>query len=208
MSNQIEIFKPNSKNTGALFSFKVSPDKKSGKPIMWVTAIRQSGWNSSNSTGSFSGNAKDPANSINLKFNEFEAAGIADALRTGCSASSPTEKAPTEADSRTLSYFHKNQNGVTTVINLVYGQRKSKDKVVKSFYLGFSRGSSDKFGISIKRENEAIRLANYIDNVIRAIDVANYEEEVRKFGGGSSNQSAPVETNNSSEMEEIEDSPF
>ncbi len=199
--NQVELFKPNSKSTGSLVSFKVSQDKKNGKAIMWINAVRQSGWNPATKTGSFSGNAKDEANKINLKFSEFELSGIAKALDTKCSAS----------PDQTLSFFHKNQAGVTTSIKLTYSEKEFKGKLMKGFYLSLSRGGSDNFGIGIGLENDAPRLSNYIRNIVGVIDEINYKEELRKFSGGGSSTPAPTTTKaqeKKPKADELEESPF
>ena len=53
---------PNSKNTGAAFSFDLAKDKK-GNAVMYVSMIQQHSWNDKTKSGSFKENAKNPEKS-------------------------------------------------------------------------------------------------------------------------------------------------
>ena len=69
----IQIYKPNSKNSGSAFTFSKSKDKKSGQPVFYISAIAQHSWNEDTKTGSFAGNSKNPEKTINVKISETEA---------------------------------------------------------------------------------------------------------------------------------------
>ncbi len=69
----IQIYKPNSKNTGSAFTFSKSKDKKTGQPVFYISSISQYSWNEESKTGSFSGNSKNPDKTINVKISELEA---------------------------------------------------------------------------------------------------------------------------------------
>ncbi len=69
----IQIYKPNSKNTGSAFTFSKSKDKKSNQPVFYISAIAQHSWNDETKTGSFAGNSKNPEKTINVKISEVEA---------------------------------------------------------------------------------------------------------------------------------------
>ena len=69
----IQIYKPNSKNTGSAFTFTKSKNLQNGSPALYFSAIAQHGWNDETKTGSFAGNAKDPSKTINVKISELEA---------------------------------------------------------------------------------------------------------------------------------------
>ena len=69
----IQIYKPNSKNTGSAFTFSKNVDVKTNSPVFYISAIAQHGWNEETKTGSFAGNSKDPSKTINMKINELEA---------------------------------------------------------------------------------------------------------------------------------------
>lgn len=72
-TNMIQIYKPNSKNTGSAFTFSKSLDQRSNAPVFYISAIAQHGWNENTKTGSFAGNSKNPEKTINMKINETEA---------------------------------------------------------------------------------------------------------------------------------------
>jgi hypothetical protein len=76
----ISLYKPNSKNTGCAFNFKIGVNK-SKEPVIYVSAIQQYSWDDSKKTGNFSGNGSDPDKKINLKFTEFEIGGIISAFK-------------------------------------------------------------------------------------------------------------------------------
>ena len=76
----ISLYKPNSKNTGCAFNFKIGVNK-SKEPVIYASAIQQYSWDDSKKTGNFSGNGNDPDKKINLKFTEFEIGGIISAFK-------------------------------------------------------------------------------------------------------------------------------
>ena len=76
----LSLYKPNSKNAGCAFSFRIGINKKF-EPTLYVSAIQQFGWDSARRSGNFSGNKDDPDKNINVKFNEFEVGGILSAFK-------------------------------------------------------------------------------------------------------------------------------
>ena len=76
----ISLYKPNSKNTGCAFNFKIGVNK-SREPVIYASAIQQYSWDDNKKTGNFSGNGSDPDKRINLKFTEFEIGGIISAFK-------------------------------------------------------------------------------------------------------------------------------
>ena len=77
----VVLYKPNSKNTGAAFTFSIGSDRKNDEPVLFISAIAQHGWNSEKKIGSFSPNAKDPEKTVNVKFNEYECGEILSAIK-------------------------------------------------------------------------------------------------------------------------------
>lgn len=71
----LSLYKPNSKNSGCAFSFRIGINKKL-EPTLYVSAIQQFGWDSKKRSGNFSGNREDPDKNISVKFNEFEIGGM------------------------------------------------------------------------------------------------------------------------------------
>lgn len=76
----LQIYKPNSKNSGAAFNFSI--DNRNEKPIFYVNAILQHSWNDSTKTGSFSGNKDNPDKKLAIKLNEFELGEILSSLNS------------------------------------------------------------------------------------------------------------------------------
>jgi hypothetical protein len=75
MSN-LHIYHPNKNNTGFAASF--SQSDKDG--TIFASIIKQSGWNTEKSIGTFSGNKNDPTKNTNIKLGQVEAAAILDCL--------------------------------------------------------------------------------------------------------------------------------
>jgi len=76
----IAIYKPNSKNTGCAFSFRVATHTKF--PVFYVNAILQHGWDDKKKTGSFLQNKDVEDKSISFKLNEFELGEILSSIQT------------------------------------------------------------------------------------------------------------------------------
>jgi len=75
------IYKPNSKNTGAAFSFDLTKDKKDNA-IMYVSMIQQHSWNDQTKSGSFKENAKNSEKSGTIKLSPNEAGEILSSFKT------------------------------------------------------------------------------------------------------------------------------
>lgn len=75
----LSLYKPNSKNTGCAFNFKIGTSKKQ-EPTLYVSSIQQHGWDPKTNTGNFSGNKDDSDKNIHVKFNEWEAGSIISAF--------------------------------------------------------------------------------------------------------------------------------
>ncbi len=143
------IFKPNSKNTGSLFSFEIG-SSKDGKTGLYVRIIQQAGWNESSKTGSFGANAKDPNKSTNIKLSVTEAGEILSSFKT---------RVPFVA-------FHKN-NDDTTIIRFspwdkdrtIKEQNGDKTYKTNAFGISISKNSSSQFKIALEAvETEVLSL--------------------------------------------------
>ena len=75
------LYKPNSKNTGAAFSFDLAKDKKDNS-VMYVSMIQQHSWNDQTKSGSFKENAKNPEKSGTIKLSPTEAGEILSSFKT------------------------------------------------------------------------------------------------------------------------------
>ena len=142
---RLNFYKPNRSNTGTAVSFN-TVDKKEEKGIdLYVSFIKQAGWNDQTKKGSFSENAKNPEKTASLKFNEAEAASIIRAVRLGSK----------------FSTVHAFQGSTTSIMFGPY-QKKNGDAALsfsikkgeQSFLIGFELG-------------EAELIAQYMENYLR-----------------------------------------
>ena len=77
----LQIYKPNKSNKGFAFSFSMGDDRKSGEPVLYMSAIAQHSWDDQKRLGSFIENKEIPEKNISLKFNEFECGAIINCLK-------------------------------------------------------------------------------------------------------------------------------
>ena len=155
------LYKPNSKNSGAAFSFDSVKDKN-GKNVLFVSMIQQHSWDEKRKNGSFKENAKNPDKSatIMLSFNE-----------AGEFISSFKSRIPFVA-------FHK-KNDDTTIIKLtpwdkkrkIVGQDGEQWLETPAWGLSVTRNSSQTFKLPIEAGESAVLeelLKSYIHECLEA----------------------------------------
>ena len=54
----VQFYKPNAKNLGNAFGFRMGVQGKTDEPCVYMTAIQQHSWNEKTRNGSFAENAK------------------------------------------------------------------------------------------------------------------------------------------------------
>jgi len=144
----INFYKPNSKNTGHAFGFRLGVQGKTNEPCLYMTAVQQYSWDSKKKSGSFSGNSKDPEKSASIKFNESELGGFIYAIEN-------YEK---------FNAFHSFDDNKTSISLAPY----TKKDGTKAFSFSVTRNSANKFGIGLEM-SEAYLLAEYFKYVIKEI---------------------------------------
>lgn len=144
----INFYKPNSKNTGNAFGFRLGIQGKSEEPCLYMTAVKQHSWDSNKKRGSFSGNSKDPEKSVSVKFNESELGGFIYAVEN-------YEK---------FSTFHSYEDNSTSISLNPY----TKNDGTKAYSFSVSRNSANKFGVGLEM-SEAYLLVNYFKFVLNKI---------------------------------------
>ena len=144
----INIYKPNSKNLGNAFGFRLGVQGKNEEPCLYMTAVKQHSWDSNKRRGSFSQNAKDPEKSASIKFNEAELGGFIYAIEN-------YEK---------FNAFHSFDDNKTSISLSPY----TKNDGTKAFSFSVTRNSANKFGIGLEM-SEAYLLANYFKFVLNKI---------------------------------------
>lgn len=143
----VQFYKPNSKNTGNAFGFRLG--KKSSKddsePCVYITAVQQHSWNDKTKTGSFSANSENPEKSISIKLNENELGGFLYAIETYDE----------------FSAYHSYEDNKTAISLKPY----KKNNGAKAFSFSVTRNSANKFGIGLEM-SEAYLLAEYFRFVL------------------------------------------
>ena len=163
------LYKPNSKNTGAAFSFDLVNDRNN-KPVLFISMIQQYSWNDSTKNGSFKENAKNPEKSATIKLTETEAGEFLSSFKT---------RIPYVA-------FHKKDDS-TTIIKLSPWdkQRKVKDQGGEQSFdspawgLSFSKDSSRVFKLPIEA-GEAEVLAELFKAYIAKVLLCSGQEYKRE----------------------------
>lgn len=144
----INFYKPNSKNTGNAFGFRMGVNGKQKEPCMYMTAVQQHSWDSGKKTGSFSENSKNPEKSASVKFNEAELGGFIYAIEN-------YEK---------FGAYHTFDSNSTSISLSPY----TKKDGTKAFSFSVSRNSTNKFGIGLEM-SEAYLLSEYFKFVLSEI---------------------------------------
>ena len=126
----IQLYKPNSKNTGCAFSFNFGTSGKSKEPCVYMNAIQQHSWNDKTKNGSFAENAKNPDKTAIVKLNEFELGGFINAIE----------------NYGTYKAFHSFDDNKTSITFQPY----AKNDGTKAFSLTVTRNSTLKFGIGME----------------------------------------------------------
>tara|TARA_R110002153_G_scaffold45929_3_gene129387 strand:- start:30984 stop:31508 length:525 start_codon:yes stop_codon:yes gene_type:complete len=161
----LQIYKPNKTNTGHAMSININRnlkvDKKSpkhGELQMFVSVLKQSGWNDATKTGSFDKSRGNEKTEVFVKFNEFEVGNIISSLSRG----------------KELSLFHSmGQNKTQISFKTTSSEWKGKTSVRVAF--GITKNSTMKFFVPIE-ESELkaviICLETFLTNL--------YDQRIRK----------------------------
>ena len=153
----VNLYKPNSYNTGCAFSFEFGEDKNK-TPTFYVKSIHQHHWNVNTKTGSFSENSKKengkfifPQHNIAIKLNEFELGGLLKSM---------------SENTLWQGYHSSSASSDKTQIFFEPKIKKSKIKTkdsyqevdVNGFVLTLLRNGADKFSVFIEPgESEVIK---------------------------------------------------
>jgi len=194
----VAIYKPNSKNTGCAFSFRVSTQGK--LPVFYVNAIQQYSWDDQKKTGSFIKNKDSDDKNVSFKLNDFELGEI---------LSSIVSRIPWNG------YHSFNDN--TTMIRFAPWDKprkiKGKDGKDQTF-------TSPAFGISVTRNgNQNYRIAlepgetevlkKLIERYFQVVfDVKAEQEEAYRAEGLSKVKPKSTQKPETSVNSEEEDAPF
>ena len=199
----IQIYKPNSKNSGAAFTFALSKGSNGLAPTLYISAISQYSWDENKKIGSFAGNAKDPEKTVNVKINELECGEIISAFK----------------DRRDYTTFHSYE-GSSTTIKLSPWDKPSKvskydpssksfkeEKItVPSFGITISKGKGNSFKIAVDPgviEVLSSFLSIFINEILKfKIDKHN------SYSKQSTKKASPKSLDIDEEEDDMEDVPF
>jgi hypothetical protein len=147
----IQLYKPNSKNTGCAFGFQRGLSMgKNPEPCVYVTGIKQFSWDDKTKTGSFSKNQENPDKKCQIKLDEKELAGLIYAIENGVE----------------FSAFHSFEDTKTTIVFKPYEKKGPKGGKAWSFTL--TRNSTEKFGIGVEL-SEAQLLCEFFKYFLRYV---------------------------------------
>lgn len=129
MNKSISFYKPNSANKGSAAQFQYGA--KENDYGLYISIVKQSGWNDSSKRGSFSENAKNPSKNKKIKLNPTEASAMCRVLESLNDKWSTVHKNETKTTS--LSFSHYIKDGV----KMGYGLSVS-EKSAETFLLGLN----------------------------------------------------------------------
>jgi hypothetical protein len=144
----IQLYKPNSKNTGCAFSFRLGTSGKYKEPCLYVNTIMQHSWDEKNKNGSFSENVKNPEKTAIIKLNEFEIGGLINAIENYCEYKA----------------FHSHETNKTAISFKPY----EKNDGTKAFSFSITKNSALKFGIGIE-PSEAYAVREFCKMVLQKL---------------------------------------
>lgn len=168
----LQIYKPNSKNTGCAASFQIS-QKPNQEPQFYVNCIAQHSWDDQKKNGSFAESRNNPSKTIAVKFNEFELGEFINAFQQKSSYST----------------YHSSEASKTQIKISPYEKTKGTGEyAVKYTAFGFSlvRNGSDTFKVPLE-PGECVRLIAFINKFYSLLD--EFRKPVAK---NDQKSSAPV----------------
>ena len=168
----ISLYKPNSKNTGCAFNFKMGVNKKK-EPVIYVSAIQQYSWDDKRKTGNFSGNRDDAEKKINVKFSEFEIGGFISAF----------------SNRHEYSTFHSYEDNKTSIKCVPWDKQVksgSESIVVPAFGITLTRNGNQTFRVPLE-PGEVEGLKSFFDFYLkelyrhrRKVEIAQYQKSLEK----------------------------
>ena len=142
----ISIYKPNSKNTGAGFSFQMGYDSKNKEPALFVKSILQHTWDAQKKQGYFRDNLDNPDKNIIVKFNEFEMGHIIHDFRSRMEITT----FHSFGDDKTNIKFSPWNKKVKKSVKDSNGDWKEEWKEIPAFGIQFTRNGNQTFQIGLE----------------------------------------------------------
>jgi len=204
----IQLYKPNSKNTGSAFTFSIGENKSNPLPAFYISAIAQHSWDDQKKIGSFAGNGKNPEKKVNVKLSEFECGEFISAVKN---RHEYTAFHAYEDNSTTIKFSPWDKDvKVSKYDPSTKGFQETKQKV-PAFGLSISKGKGSTFKIGID-PGEVEVLLKFVEEFL-----STFVKEKIKLQKNYIKNSNPTKSNTSKiedaeeeeeEDEEFEDVPF
>lgn len=174
----LSIYKPNSSNTGAGFSFQIGLDGKTRETVLYIKAILQHSWDSQKKQGYFKDNLENPDKNIVLKFNEFEIGHIIHALRTR----NEYNTFHSFGDDKTSIRFTPWDKIVQKKQKTASGSWEDAKVTIPAFGINFTRNGNQVFKIGLEPgESESVmELCRYILQRLYQQRVEKQIEQIKK----------------------------
>jgi|TARA_R110000803_G_scaffold117393_5_gene185936 hypothetical protein len=158
----IQIYKPNKNNSGFAFSFSMGEDRKSGEPVLYVSAIAQYAWDEKKRLGSFIENKEKPEKNLSLKFNEFECGAIISCIENRFEYNTFHKF---EDNKTTIKFSPWDKNDKIQKFNPSTKKYDSSSQVVPAFGLSITKNGNATFKLPLE-PGEAQCLAKFIDCIL------------------------------------------
>ena len=161
----LQVYKPNKSNTGFAFSFSMGEDKKSGEPVLYVSAIAQHSWDSSKRIGSFLENKEVPEKNLSLKFNEFECGAIVSCLKNRFEYNTYHKF---EDNQTTIKFSPWDKHSTIQKFNPKTKKYEETSQVLPAFGLSITKNGNNTFKLPLE-PGEAECLSQFISVILHEI---------------------------------------
>jgi hypothetical protein len=196
----VAIYKPNAKNTGCAFSFRISTQGQA--PVFYVNAIQQHSWDAKKKTGSFIKNKDSDDKNVSFKLNDFELGEI---------LSSVSSRIPWNG-------YHSFNDNTTTIRFTPWDKpRKIKGKdgseqsyTAPAFGLSVTRNGNQNYRIALE-PGETEVLKKLIERYFQVVfDVRAAQDAAYRAEGGTAKTppKSPAKKAETSVNTEEDDAPF
>lgn len=200
----LQIYKPNSKNSGSAFTFQKSKDKNSGAPVFYISAIAQHSWDESRKTGSFSGNAKNPGKTINVKISETEAGSFVSCFN---SRYEYTAFHSFDGNNTTIKFTPWDKSSKISKYNASSKTYEDEFIDVPAFGITLSKGKGNSIKIALD-PGEVEVVKSLFGIFIQESLLYKIDQAAISYAASKKSSPQPVEKANEPAEEEFEDVPF
>tara|TARA_R110002020_G_scaffold68500_2_gene179304 strand:- start:1458 stop:2036 length:579 start_codon:yes stop_codon:yes gene_type:complete len=176
----ISLYKPNSKNTGAAFSFQAGLDNKTQELVLYIKAVKQHSWDAKKKQGYFHQNAKDPEKNIILKFNEFEIGSFIAAIDNRVEYSTFHAFG---TDKTSIKFLPWDKPLKTTAFDNKTQQYAAKTITIPAFGLTLTKNGNNSFKTSLE-PGEAHCFKAYLKQILSLLYTARIEKQIDNIRTG------------------------